>query len=64
MSELLSHDTPKAPRWISTEAGKWAWVVNEEWRVSANKAMSVSERRHLLDKAEDMHRSLATTTTI
>lgn len=57
MSEQLSYDAPKAPRWISTEAGKWAWVMDEEWRRSAAEAMSVTERRRLLDKAEEMHGS-------
>lgn len=55
MSQRNTHDAPKAPRWISTEAGKWAWVVDEEWRGYATRALNVHERRRLLDQAERMH---------
>lgn len=43
---------PKAPRWITTEAGQWAWATNEEWRRFADRALSVSERQRLLAEAE------------
>jgi hypothetical protein len=46
------HTTPKAPRWIKTEAGLWAWATNEEWRRFADRALSVSERQRLLEEAE------------
>jgi len=48
------YTTPKAPRWIKTEAGQWAWLTNEEWRQLANRALSVSERQQLLAEAERM----------
>ena len=40
------------PRWINTEAGQWAWAVDEEWRAEAAQALAVSDRRVLLDAAE------------
>lgn len=52
MSPLNNPKAPKAPRWISTEAGQVAWFVDEEWRRVADRAMSVSDRRRLLDEAE------------
>lgn len=61
MSERLILDGPKAPRWISTEAGLRAWMVNEEWRRSAAVAMHVAERRRLLDEAEDLIRGALAT---
>ncbi|PDW01767.1 hypothetical protein [Candidatus Viridilinea mediisalina] len=45
----------KAPRWIHTEAGQWAYESNEEWRRTANQTFGVEERRLLLNKAEAMH---------
>ena len=45
----------KAPRWISTEAGQWAYEAREEWRRVADKAFGVSERQRLLDEAEVLH---------
>jgi hypothetical protein len=55
MNPTMKNIAPKAPRWISTEAGIWAWNVNEEWRGSADQALSVADRRRLLDQAERMH---------
>lgn len=51
------HNTPKAPRWISTEAGQWAWLEDIDWRVVAAHALSVQERRDLLDTAERLYLS-------
>jgi hypothetical protein len=45
---------PKAPRWISTEAGLWAWQAHGEWRASAANALSVRERDLLLQQAEQL----------
>lgn len=42
----------KAPRWISTEAGQWAYEASEEWRSVADRAFAITERRRLLDEAE------------
>lgn len=50
----LHNDAPKAPRWICTEAGQWAWLEHGEWRLIASNALSVQERRQLLDKAEQL----------
>jgi hypothetical protein len=57
MSLLNNPKAPKAPRWISTEAGQYAWCVDEEWRRTADRAMSVSDRRRLLDEAERLHKT-------
>jgi len=46
----------KAPRWISTEAGQWAYEVREEWRLTANQTFGVTERRMLLAEAEKLHK--------
>ncbi|NTU79431.1 MAG: hypothetical protein HGA45_08520 [Chloroflexales bacterium] len=46
----------KAPRWVSTEAGQWAYEVREEWRHVANQTFDVTERRRLLDEAEKLHK--------
>lgn len=54
MSLLNNPTAPKAPRWISTEAGQVAWFVDEEWRRIADRALSVSDRRRLLDQAEQI----------
>ena len=43
---------PKAPRWIATDAGHWAWQELEDWRDRAGRALSVDERARLLDEAE------------
>ncbi len=48
--------TPKAPRWISTESGNWAWDRLMAWRGKANTAMSVTDRAQLLAEAEQLHR--------
>jgi hypothetical protein len=47
-------DIPKAPRWITTEAGAWAWRERETWRSTATHAMSVQQRRKLLQEAEQL----------
>jgi hypothetical protein len=44
----------KAPRWISTEAGQWAYEASDEWRRVADLAFAVSDRRRLLDEAEQL----------
>lgn len=49
---LIDPKIYKAPRWITTEAGQWAYLSNEEWRRTANIALNVAERRRLLDEAE------------
>jgi hypothetical protein len=49
----------KAPRWIATEAGQWAYEANEEWRRVADQAFAVSERRRLLDEAEELRQRAA-----
>ncbi len=56
MGDRLRLEAPKAPRWITTEAGQWAWAVDVEWRHSASQAMDVSDRRRLLEEAELMRR--------
>ncbi len=50
-------DLPKPPRWISTEAGLWAWQEHGTWRASAADALSVRERHQLLQEAEQLHGS-------
>jgi hypothetical protein len=42
----------KLPRWINTEAGRWAWEVDSQWRLNAAEALAVQERRELLSAAE------------
>jgi hypothetical protein len=46
------NELSKLPRWINTEAGRWAWEVDSQWRVSAHLALGVQERRELLNAAE------------
>lgn len=58
MNITINKNTPKVPRWISTEAGILAWNMDEEWRGVANQALSVADRRRLLDQAEQMRESL------
>jgi hypothetical protein len=50
-------DLPKAPRWISTEAGLWAWQSHDPWRANATNALSVRERHQLLQEAERLRGS-------
>ena len=50
-------DLPKAPRWISTEAGIWAWQAHGAWRANAANALSVRERYQLLQEAEQLRGS-------
>jgi hypothetical protein len=52
---MLDPKVYKAPRWITTEAGQWAYVSDEQWRRSANSTFGVAERRRLLDEAERLH---------
>lgn len=51
------NDAPKAPRWISTAAGQWAWHAHGEWRTTAAAALRVQERRELLDRAEQLRKA-------
>ena len=44
--------TPKAPRWITSEAGRLAWEQDDVWRSRALSALSVGERSKLLAEAE------------
>jgi hypothetical protein len=53
----IQTDLPKPPRWISTEAGLWAWQVHHTWRATATHALSVRERHQLLQEAEQLHGS-------
>lgn len=55
MNSTTEHRRFKAPRWVSTEAGQWAYEVREEWRIVANRTFGVDERRLLLDEAEKLH---------
>ncbi len=50
----LQLDVPKAPRWITTEAGQWAWEAHTTWRSNASNAMYVRHRSELLSEAEQM----------
>ncbi len=45
---------PKAPRWINTQAGQWAWHEYSAWREQAAHALSVQERIQLLSEAEEL----------
>jgi hypothetical protein len=45
---------PKAPRWITTEAGQWAWEQQDTWRTRALGALSVDDRSELLAEAEEL----------
>lgn len=56
MSININAPRYKAPRWISTEAGQWAYEASEEWRRVADHTFAVTERRRLLDEAELLHR--------
>jgi hypothetical protein len=53
---LIDPKIYKAPRWITTEAGQWAYLSDEEWRRTANNTFVVAERQRLLDEAERMHK--------
>lgn len=50
----IRYDIPKAPRWVSTEAGQWAWNEMSTWRKNAAKALGVQERVQLLQEAEQL----------
>ena len=47
-------EAPKAPRWIGTEAGLWAWHAHRGWRDTAANALSVQDRDRLLREAEEL----------
>ena len=47
-------EQPKAPRWISTEAGLWAWQAYDNWRNTAANALSVQDRQRLLHEAKQL----------
>jgi hypothetical protein len=51
----------KAPRWITTEAGQWAYLSDEQWRRTANNTFVVADRRRLLDEAEQLREREKTT---
>ena len=51
----------KAPRWVCTEAGQWAYESREAWRLTANQTFGVTERRQLLDQAEQLRKDAETT---
>jgi hypothetical protein len=59
MSTALEMRRYKAPRWIHTEAGQWAYESNDEWRRVANQTFDVSDRRRLLDEAEALRKRAA-----
>ncbi|RRR65550.1 MAG: hypothetical protein EI684_22835 [Candidatus Viridilinea halotolerans] len=61
MSTVLELRRFKAPRWIHTEAGQWAYESNEEWRHAANQTFGVTERRLLLDEAEALRKRTSET---
>lgn len=52
-----NNEHSKPPRWISTEAGLWAWQAQSEWRTTAANALSVQERVQLLHEAEQLQRT-------
>ncbi len=49
---LIDPKIYKVPRWITSEAGQWAYLSDAEWRRVADAAFGVSERRRLMDEAE------------
>jgi len=49
----------KVPRWVSTEAGSWAWQALTAWRNQAANALTVQERRQLLHEAERLWQETA-----
>lgn len=55
---IQMHHIPKAPRWIVTEAGQWAWSENSDWRKVASNALSVEQRKDLLSQAESLHQQI------
>jgi hypothetical protein len=48
-------EVPKAPRWINSEAGIWAWNEVVQWRKKAAVAFSVADRSRLLDEAVKLY---------
>lgn len=44
----------KAPRWVATEAGQWAWIELDAWRSTAANTFAVAERQALLHEAEQL----------
>jgi hypothetical protein len=61
MTVAQQTEVPKPPRWISTEAGQWAWCEHLSWRGHALSAFSVQERLRLLQEAETLRDPSATT---
>jgi hypothetical protein len=55
MSTLLNRTRFKAPRWIHTDAGHWAYESLEDWRRQANQTFGVTERRQMLVEAEALY---------
>ena len=53
----IQADLPKTPRWITTEAGNWAWNQHEVWRNHARRALSVQDRQQLLSEAERLQQT-------
>jgi hypothetical protein len=53
--ENVNRPAPKAPRWITTEAGQRAWEQHDTWRHRASGAMSVQDRSELLAEAEEIN---------
>lgn len=51
---LMDPKIYKAPRWVTTEAGQWAYLSNDEWRRTANNTFGVTERKKLLEQAEQL----------
>jgi hypothetical protein len=48
-------EVPKAPRWINSEAGLWAWNEVVQWRKKA----SMADRHRLLEEALKLHANVA-----
>jgi hypothetical protein len=51
---LIDPKLYKIPRWITTEAGQWAYLSDAEWRRIADRTFGVSERRELMEEAEQL----------
>jgi hypothetical protein len=59
--QYIHTELPKPPRWISTEAGLWAWQAHGAWRATATNALTVRERHQLLQEAEQLRDSMSDT---
>jgi hypothetical protein len=56
----IKAETPDAPEWVNTQAAKYAWKNNHEWRVDAaradkDEAGAQQYRQFLLREAERMY---------